>query len=55
VNRVAAEIRADLVVIGTHGRSMLERALLGSVAERVIRTSRIPIVVVPAPAPASRN
>jgi nucleotide-binding universal stress UspA family protein len=48
INRVAAEIGADLVVIGTHGRTGFQRALLGSVAERVIRTSRVPVMVVPA-------
>src|SRR5687768_14460918 len=33
--RVAAEIRADLIVMGTHGRTGLSRALMGSVAEQV--------------------
>jgi nucleotide-binding universal stress UspA family protein len=36
----------DLVVIGTHGRSGLDRLLLGSVAERVIRSSSAPVLVV---------
>jgi len=47
VNRVAAEMGADVIVMGTHGRSGLEHALLGSVAERVVRTARIPVIVVP--------
>lgn len=34
---------ADLVVIGTHGRTVLRRALLGSVAERVVRISSVPV------------
>jgi nucleotide-binding universal stress UspA family protein len=34
----------DLVVIGTHGRTGLERVLLGSVAERVIRSSPVPVL-----------
>ncbi|WP_049936416.1 universal stress protein [Haloplanus natans] len=37
---------ADLVVVGTHGRSGVERVLLGSVAERVLRTATRPVLVV---------
>lgn len=40
----------DLVVIGSHGRSPLERTLLGSVASRVLRTVDVPVVVVTQPA-----
>jgi nucleotide-binding universal stress UspA family protein len=46
INAVADEIDADLVVIGTHGRHGLARALLGSVAEHVVRTGRRPIVTI---------
>ncbi len=42
----ADEIGADPIAIGTHGRSGLSRALLGSVAEAVIRTSNVPVLVV---------
>jgi nucleotide-binding universal stress UspA family protein len=38
---------ADLVVMGTHGRRGLPRFLIGSVAERVVRLSTIPVLVVP--------
>jgi nucleotide-binding universal stress UspA family protein len=38
--------RADLIVIGTHGRSGLTRALLGSVASRVLATARCPVLTV---------
>ena len=37
----------DLVVMGTHGRTGLDRFLLGSVAERVVRTAGVPVLVVP--------
>ena len=49
INRVADEIDADLVVIGTHGRRGLARALLGSVAENVVRTARRPILTIHGP------
>ena len=36
----------DMIVMGTHGRKGLDRVLFGSVAERVIKTVRIPVLVV---------
>lgn len=42
----AHETCCDLVVVGTHGRSGLSRLLLGSVAERVVRTSHVPVLSV---------
>jgi nucleotide-binding universal stress UspA family protein len=39
IRDVASEIAADLLVLGTHGRRGLQHALLGSVAERVVRTA----------------
>jgi nucleotide-binding universal stress UspA family protein len=38
---------ADVVVIGTHGRSGFDRFFLGSVAERTLRTSPVPVLVIP--------
>jgi nucleotide-binding universal stress UspA family protein len=44
---VADDWDADLIVLGTHGRTGLARALTGSVAEKVIRHSLKPIFVIP--------
>jgi nucleotide-binding universal stress UspA family protein len=38
---------ADLVVMGTHGRSGFERLVLGSITEKVLRTARVPVMTVP--------
>lgn len=40
------ELEADLVVMGTHGRRGISRALLGSVAEMIVRTSPVPVLTV---------
>ncbi len=37
---------ADLVVMGTHGRTGLTHVLLGSIAERLVRTSPVPVLTV---------
>ncbi len=42
--RVAAEQHADLIVIGTHGRTGLKRVLIGSVAEAVMRRAACPVL-----------
>jgi nucleotide-binding universal stress UspA family protein len=47
---VAREAKADLVVMGTHGRRGVARMLLGSVAERVVRTAPCPVLTVHGPA-----
>jgi nucleotide-binding universal stress UspA family protein len=46
INDVALEIGADLIVLGTHGRRGVPRALIGSVAEKVVRTSPLPVLTV---------
>ena len=43
---VADEIGADLVVLGTHGRRGLRRAIMGSVAEEVIRACQCPVLTI---------
>jgi nucleotide-binding universal stress UspA family protein len=43
---VAEEISADLIVMGTHGRRGLARALIGSVAESLVSTSPVPVMTV---------
>jgi len=45
----AEQMRADLVVVGTHGRSGFQRFLIGSVAERLLRTLAVPLLIVPPP------
>jgi nucleotide-binding universal stress UspA family protein len=45
----AAKTHADLIVMGTHGRSGLGHLLIGSVAERVVRTAELPVLTVPDP------
>jgi nucleotide-binding universal stress UspA family protein len=42
----ARERHADLIVMGTHGRRGLNRALIGSDAERVLRLSPVPVLLV---------
>jgi nucleotide-binding universal stress UspA family protein len=42
--QLAAETPYDLIVMGTHGRRGLERILLGSVAERVVRLAPCPVI-----------
>jgi nucleotide-binding universal stress UspA family protein len=47
VARRGRDIDADLIVVGTHGRTGLAHAMLGSVAERVVRRASCPVLTVP--------
>lgn len=47
IDRVADEKNADVIVLGTHARGPLGRVFLGSVAEKIVRTSKLAVLVVP--------
>jgi nucleotide-binding universal stress UspA family protein len=47
VLKIAHRIKADMIIMGTHGRKGLNHLIMGSVAEYVIRRSNIPVMVVP--------
>lgn len=44
---ISKEWNADIIVMGTHGRSMIRKMLTGSTAEYVIRHSTIPVLIIP--------
>jgi len=46
ITQEAGDRGADLIVMGTHGRSGLAHLMLGSVAERVLRTAQCPVLTV---------
>ena len=47
--QLAQEEKADLIVMGTHGRSGLSRLLMGSVAEQVVRQAPCPVLTIKQP------
>jgi nucleotide-binding universal stress UspA family protein len=47
VLKAAADFNADLIVMGTHGRRGMQRLILGSVAERCVRQSTLPVLLIP--------
>jgi nucleotide-binding universal stress UspA family protein len=49
ITKLAEEAKCDLIIMGTHGRTGLAHLLVGSVAERVVRTSKVPVLTVPMP------
>lgn len=44
--REAKKLRADLIVLGTHGRTGLQRLVMGSDAEAVVRETKLPVLLV---------
>jgi nucleotide-binding universal stress UspA family protein len=53
VEERAQSLSADLITLGAHGRTGFQRLVLGSVAERVLRVARCPVMTVPAHEPAT--
>jgi nucleotide-binding universal stress UspA family protein len=47
ISRATSEMRPDLLVMGTHGRSALVKALIGSVTEEALRSLNVDILAVP--------
>ncbi len=45
--QLASDLSADLIVVGTHGRTGIARALMGSVAESTVRHAHCPVLVIP--------
>jgi nucleotide-binding universal stress UspA family protein len=43
---ICKQEKADLVVMTTHGKSGLKRAILGSVADKIVRDARVPVLVI---------
>ena len=43
---VAAEVEADMIIMGTHGRRGVNRIPFGSVAEKVVKTAKIPVLTI---------
>jgi nucleotide-binding universal stress UspA family protein len=45
IHQVAIDVDADMIVVGTHGRKGMEKLMLGSVAEELVRIAHMPLVV----------
>ena len=46
ISKYVEDHAIDLIVIGTHGRKGLDRLLMGSMTDKVIRTATVPVLVV---------
>jgi len=51
IEQAALAAQADIVVLGTHGRRGFRRLMLGSVAERFVRVSTLPVLLIPSHQP----
>ena len=51
----AAELKADIIVMGTHGRRGLDKILMGSVAEKILRHSKVPMFIIPSTEPGATD
>ncbi|MEO5681873.1 MAG: universal stress protein [Chitinophagaceae bacterium] len=47
INKAAVEMHADIIVLGSHSRRGLEKILMGSVAEKVLHHSNVPLFLIP--------
>ena len=45
--KCSEEFGADMIVVGTHSRTGIDRFLMGSIAEDVVRHAQVPVLVVP--------
>ena len=49
IRQEAERLSADLLILGTHGKSGFQRLFLGSVTEKVLRSTRVPVLIIPPP------
>ena len=47
LNKLAEKHQADVIVVGSHGHSTLQKWIVGSVTEEILKTAERPIVVIP--------
>lgn len=45
--KTAKEIKADIIILGSHSRKWLENVVIGSVTEQVLRDTTIPLIIIP--------
>ncbi len=49
ITEMTGKLEADLIIMGSHGKGALFRAMVGSVSEQVLRESTVPVLIVPSP------